>query len=146
VVWEGVVYGFDLKGASHGLAYACSSPIVGSDTFRFFAVLDQGPVKSPVDAVSAAIVAEQPSGGYGPSHIAVLIIWRLCCLGMSVQIAEMENELPSLVRKKVENSIRTLSCYVQILPDGQISEGLCVCPVQPHLQKYFCFSEPKSLL
>jgi hypothetical protein len=29
----------------------------------------------------------------------------------------------------------------QALPDGQISEaGGCV-PVQPHLQKYFCFSE-----
>jgi hypothetical protein len=27
------------------------------------------------------------------------------------------------------------------VPDGQISDSLCFCPVQPHLQKYFCFSE-----
>src|SRR5664279_1431982 len=27
------------------------------------------------------------------------------------------------------------------LPDGQISRALVVCPVQPHSQKYFCFSE-----
>jgi hypothetical protein len=30
----------------------------GSDTRRFFAVLDQGPVTSPAAAVRAAIVAE----------------------------------------------------------------------------------------
>jgi hypothetical protein len=39
-------------------AYAWSSPIEGSDKRRFFAVLHQGPVESPVDAVRAAIVAE----------------------------------------------------------------------------------------
>jgi hypothetical protein len=59
VVWEGVFHVFDLK--DHPTAsktYAWSSPIEGSDKRRFFAVLHQGPVKSPVDAVRAAIVAE----------------------------------------------------------------------------------------
>jgi hypothetical protein len=40
-------------------AYAWSSPIEGSEKRRFFAVLHQGPVTSPVEAVRAAIVAEQ---------------------------------------------------------------------------------------
>jgi hypothetical protein len=44
-------------------AYAWSSPIEGSDKRRFFAVLHQGLVKSPVDAVRAAIVAEQRAKG-----------------------------------------------------------------------------------
>lgn len=59
-VWEGVVHVFDL--ASHPTAtraYAWSSPVEGSDRRRFFAVLHQGPVTSPIDAVRAAIVAEQ---------------------------------------------------------------------------------------
>ena len=63
VVWEGNVHVFDL--ADHptaSRAYAWSSPIEGSDKRRFFAVLHQGPVKSPVDAVLAAIVAEQRQG------------------------------------------------------------------------------------
>lgn len=60
VVWEGVVHVFDLAGhPTASRAYAWSSPIEGSDKRRFFAVLHQGPVKSPVDAVRAAIVAEQ---------------------------------------------------------------------------------------
>ena len=59
VVWEGVVHVFDLEGHPTATrAYAWSSPIEGSDKRRFFAVLHQGPVKSPVDAVRAAIVAE----------------------------------------------------------------------------------------
>src|SRR5258708_31874450 len=60
VVWEGVVHVFDLKGhPTASRAYAWSSPIEGSDKRRFFGVLHQGPVKSPADAVRAAIVAEQ---------------------------------------------------------------------------------------
>jgi len=39
-------------------AYAWSSPIEGSDKRRFFAVLHMGAIKSPTDAVRAAIVAE----------------------------------------------------------------------------------------
>src|SRR3954462_11467281 len=59
-VWEGVVHVFDLTGHPTATrAYAWSSPIEGSDKRRFFAVLHQGPVKSPVDAVRAAIAAEQ---------------------------------------------------------------------------------------
>jgi hypothetical protein len=58
-VWEGIVHVFDLEGhPTASRAYAWSSPIEGSDKRRFFAVLHQGPVKSPVDAVRAAIVAE----------------------------------------------------------------------------------------
>ena len=39
-------------------AYAWSSPIEGSDKRRFFAVLNSDAIKSQVDAVRAAIVAE----------------------------------------------------------------------------------------
>ena len=63
IVWEGVVHVFDLEGhPTASRAYAWSSPIEGSDKRRFFAVLHQGPVKSPLDAVRAAIVAEHRSG------------------------------------------------------------------------------------
>src|ERR1700730_3781170 len=59
-VWEGVVHVFDLEGHPKATrAYAWSSPIEGSTKRRFFAVLHMGPIKSPVDAVRAAIVAEQ---------------------------------------------------------------------------------------
>ncbi len=62
VVWEGVVHVFDLAGhPTASRAYAWSSPIEGSDKRRFFAVLHQGLVKSPLDAVRAAIVAQQRS-------------------------------------------------------------------------------------
>jgi hypothetical protein len=59
-VWEGVVHVFDLEGHPKATrAYAWSSPIEGSTKRRFFAVLHLGPIKSPLDAVRAAIVAEQ---------------------------------------------------------------------------------------
>src|SRR5882757_7431166 len=59
VVWEGIVHVFDLAGhPTASRAYAWSSPIEGSNKRRFFAVLHEGLVKSPVDAVRAAIVAE----------------------------------------------------------------------------------------
>lgn len=59
-VWGGVVHVFDLSGhPTASRAYAWSSPIEGSDKRRFFAVLHQPPVTSPVEAVRAAIVAEQ---------------------------------------------------------------------------------------
>jgi hypothetical protein len=59
-VWEGTVHVFDLKGHMTATrAYAWSSPIEGSDKRRFFAVLHLPPVTSPVEAVRAAIVAEQ---------------------------------------------------------------------------------------
>src|SRR5213080_1496822 len=58
-VWDGVVHIFTIHGhpkASKG--YAWSSPIEGSDKRRFFAVLHLPPVTSPLEAVRAAIVAE----------------------------------------------------------------------------------------
>ena len=58
-VWDGVVHVFDVDGhPSAARAYAWSSPIEGSDKHRFFAVLHMGAIKSPQDAVRAAIVAE----------------------------------------------------------------------------------------
>src|SRR6266404_9826967 len=59
-VWESAVHIFDLEGhPTASRAYAWSSSIEGSDNRRFFAVLHQPPITSPVDAVRAAIVAEQ---------------------------------------------------------------------------------------
>jgi len=59
-VWEGVVHVFNVHGHPQASkAYAWSSPIEGSDKRRFFAVLHVPPVTSPVEAVRAAIVAEQ---------------------------------------------------------------------------------------
>ncbi len=51
VVWDGTAT----------RAYAWSSPIEGSDKRRFFAVLHQPPVTSPLEAVRAAIIAEHRS-------------------------------------------------------------------------------------
>lgn len=62
IVWEGVVEVFDLEGHPEATrAYAWSSPIEGSDKRRFYAVLHLGGIRSPQDAVRAAIVAEQRS-------------------------------------------------------------------------------------
>jgi hypothetical protein len=59
-VWEGIVHVFDLAGHPKAArAYAWSSPIEGSTKRRFFAVLHMGVIKSPLDAVRAAIVVEQ---------------------------------------------------------------------------------------
>ena len=58
-VWEGLVHVFDLEDhPSATRAYAWSSPIEGSDKRRFYAVLHLGGIRSPEDAVRAAIVAE----------------------------------------------------------------------------------------
>ncbi len=62
VVWEGVVHVFDLIGHPTATrAYAWSSPIEGSTKRRFFAVLHTERINSPLEAVRAAIVAEQRS-------------------------------------------------------------------------------------
>jgi hypothetical protein len=59
-VWEGVVHVFDLAGHPTATrAYAWSSPIEGSVKRRFFAVLHTARINSPLEAVRAAIVAEQ---------------------------------------------------------------------------------------
>ena len=61
-VWEGVVHVFDLEGHPKTTrAYAWSSPIEGSDKRRCYAVLHLGGIRSPLDAVRAAIVAERRS-------------------------------------------------------------------------------------
>ncbi|MPY75995.1 MAG: hypothetical protein GEU87_17260 [Alphaproteobacteria bacterium] len=61
-IWQGVVHVFDLEGHPKAKrAYAWSSPIEGSEKRRFFAVLHMGGIKSPQDAVRAAIVAEHRS-------------------------------------------------------------------------------------
>jgi hypothetical protein len=58
-VWEGIVHVFTVHCHPKAKkANAWSSPIEGSDKRRFFAVLHQGPVTSPLEAVRAAIVAE----------------------------------------------------------------------------------------
>jgi len=62
-VWEGVVEVFDLDGCPNATrVYAWSSPIEGSSKRRFFAVLHLGGIRSPADAVKAAIVAEARAG------------------------------------------------------------------------------------
>lgn len=59
IAWEGVVEVFDLEGhPAAKRAYACSHRIGHSRKRKFFAVLHQGSVKSPLDAVRAAIVEE----------------------------------------------------------------------------------------
>ena len=61
-VWEGLVHVFDLTDNPKATrAYAWSSPIEGGTKRRFFAVLHMGGIKSPTDAVRAAIVAEVKS-------------------------------------------------------------------------------------
>jgi len=62
-VWQGIVHVFRIHGHPKAQrAYAWSSPIEGSDKRRFFAVLHVPPITSPVEAVRAAIVAENKRG------------------------------------------------------------------------------------
>jgi hypothetical protein len=63
-VWEGVVHVFDLADNPKATrAYAWSAPIEGSGKRRYFAVLHMGAIRSPMDAVRAAIVAEHKARG-----------------------------------------------------------------------------------
>src|SRR5688500_10538697 len=60
LVWDGYVHVFDLEGHPKAtMAYAWSSPIEGSNKRRFYAVLHLGGIRSPLDAVRAAIEAER---------------------------------------------------------------------------------------
>ena len=62
-IWDGVVHIFDLEGHPKAArAYAWSSPIVGAERHRFYAVLHLGDIRSPLDAVRAAIVTERRRG------------------------------------------------------------------------------------
>ncbi len=59
IVWEGIVFVFDLRGNPKATkAYAWSSPIGGSNKRRYYAVLHIPPIDSPEKAVRAAIVRE----------------------------------------------------------------------------------------
>jgi hypothetical protein len=59
LVWDGVVYVFDLAGHPKATrAYAWSSPIEGSDK-RLYVQLHLGGIRSPLEAVRAVIVAER---------------------------------------------------------------------------------------
>jgi hypothetical protein len=61
-VWDGVVHVFDLSGHPNAKrAYAWSYERDDGKR-RFFAVLHMGPINGPVEAVRAAIVAEQRVG------------------------------------------------------------------------------------
>ena len=63
-LWDGLVHVFDLKNHPHAKrVYAWSSAIQGSGNSRFFAVLHQGRVTGPVQAVRAAAGAIQKWGG-----------------------------------------------------------------------------------
>lgn len=58
-VWEGAVHVFDLEGHPEATqAYARSSPIEGNEKRRIAVVLQLGAIRTPADAVRAAIVAE----------------------------------------------------------------------------------------
>ncbi|MEA2849926.1 MAG: hypothetical protein QOG78_5207 [Rhodospirillaceae bacterium] len=62
-VWKGVVHVFGLEGHPKATrAYAWLSPVEGSDKRRFYAVLHLGGIRSPLDAVRAAIIAERHHG------------------------------------------------------------------------------------
>jgi hypothetical protein len=65
-VWEGVVHVFELAGHPTATrAYAWSSPMKGGTKRRFFAVLHTERINSPLEAVRAAIVAENRAKGIG---------------------------------------------------------------------------------
>ena len=56
--WDGIVHVFALKGHPNARqAYAWASPILGSTKPRYFAVLHQGQVRGPAEAVGAAVAA-----------------------------------------------------------------------------------------
>jgi hypothetical protein len=62
-IWDGVVHIFDLEGHPKAArAYAWSSPIVGAERHRFYAVLRLGEIRSPLDAVRAARAADHGEG------------------------------------------------------------------------------------
>lgn len=65
-VWEGVIEIFDIEGHTTATrCYAWSHEVDDSKERRFFAVLHHGPIKSPQDAVRAAIVGKFPKENLG---------------------------------------------------------------------------------
>ncbi len=66
MVWNGTVHVFDLEGKFKATrAYAWSSPGEG-ERRRFYGVLHLGGIRSPLDAVRAATVAERKAGTETP--------------------------------------------------------------------------------
>jgi hypothetical protein len=64
--WDGLVHIFDLKNHPKAKrAYAWSSPISGGARPRFFAVLHQGAITGPLEAVRAASAAINKWGAKG---------------------------------------------------------------------------------
>jgi hypothetical protein len=56
--WDGVVHTYSLSGLpGASLCYAWAAPIEGAESARYFAVLHQGAVTGPLDAVKAALSA-----------------------------------------------------------------------------------------
>jgi len=76
-VWEGVVYTFSLTGhPTARRAYAWSSSADGSARQKFFALLHQWPVTSPVEAVRATMVKKQRPPSAAPRHVWGLFFCR----------------------------------------------------------------------
>jgi hypothetical protein len=63
-LWAGLVHVFELTGhPTASRAYAWSEAIEGGMERRYFALLHQGPIASPGDAVRAAVMAEHRQRG-----------------------------------------------------------------------------------
>ncbi len=64
--WNGLVHIFDLQGHPRaGRAFAWSSPIQGGTAPRYFAVLQDGKIATPAQAVKAASAAIRQWGPKG---------------------------------------------------------------------------------
>ncbi len=64
--WDGMVHVFDLKGHPRAArAFAWSSPISGGAKPRYFAVLQDGQIATPLQAVKAASAAIRQWGPQG---------------------------------------------------------------------------------
>jgi hypothetical protein len=57
-MWDGIIHVFSLsENPAANLAYAWEVPVQGSASSRYFAVLHQGRVRSPADALVAVLAA-----------------------------------------------------------------------------------------
>jgi hypothetical protein len=69
--WDGVVHVFSIAGhPTARRAYAWSSPIAGSQSQRYFAVLQQGRIRTPAEAAKAAAAAIFAAGQPQPPRPA----------------------------------------------------------------------------
>jgi hypothetical protein len=68
--WDGMVHVFNLTGhPTARRAYAWSSPVLGSQNIRYFAVLQGGRIRTPNDAARAASAAIQEQGNPPPPRV-----------------------------------------------------------------------------